>query len=206
MAVIDLDTTIQQCAGGLPPAIVRAIVSTESGFNPYAIGVVHGRLVRQPNNLAEAVATAVMLHQRGYNFSLGLGQVNKYNLKAHGLNYQTVFNPCNNIRAASRILMSCYQGALKRFGNKDQALSAAFSCYYSGNFKTGFRPDFKGQLSYVQKVTNNLQKGNYYQQRKPTQQSQPQTQRVKARMNLATMPVVQKEATSIQTTESKLLF
>jgi type IV secretion system protein VirB1 len=36
--------------------------------------------------------------------------------------------------------------------NEQQALRAAFSCYYSGNFTRGFRPDRQGEPSYVQKV------------------------------------------------------
>lgn len=156
---MDLTTTIEQCsvANDIPHSVMRAIIKTESGFNPFAIGVVGARLVRQPQNISEAVATAEMLHKKGFNFSLGLGQVNKYNLKAHGLNYRTVFDNCNNIRAASQILTDCYHRALKIF-SKDKAMSAAFSCYYSGNFKTGFKPDFKGQPSYVEKVNHNLGK------------------------------------------------
>ena len=55
----------------VPAAVMRHIVSVESGANPYAIGVVGGRLARQPKTLEEAVATARMLEAKGYNFSLG---------------------------------------------------------------------------------------------------------------------------------------
>lgn len=157
MTPADLNATIQSCvAQAVSPAVMHAIVSTESGYNQYAIGVVNGRLVRQPVNLAEAVATAKMLHERGYNFSLGLGQVNKFNLKSHGLNFETAFNPCENLRASSKILNNCYERALKQFKDSNTAQKAAFSCYYSGNFKTGFKPDFKGQPSYVNKITSKL--------------------------------------------------
>lgn len=157
MTPVDLDLTIQKCImPAVSPAIMHAIVNTESGYNQYAIGVVKARLVRQPTNLEEAVATAKMLHQQGYNFSVGLGQVNKSNLKAYGLNYQTAFNPCTNLRVASQILLNCHQRALKQFKDNSHALKAAFSCYYSGNFETGFKPDFKGQPAYVNKITSKL--------------------------------------------------
>ena len=65
----------------VPHDIMHHVVRVESSGNPYAIGVVGGRLQRQPKNLAEAVATAKMLEQKGFNFSLGLAQVNRYNLK-----------------------------------------------------------------------------------------------------------------------------
>jgi type IV secretion system protein VirB1 len=75
------------CVAQMPP-IMQAVVHVESSYNPYAIGVVHGRLVRQPHNAAEAVATAEYLSSMGRNFSLGIAQVNRYNLARYGLNYQ----------------------------------------------------------------------------------------------------------------------
>ena len=67
------------------PNIMQHIVRIESSGNPYAIGVVGGRLQRQPQNMSEAIATAKMLEKKGYNFSLGITQVNRYNLKKYGL-------------------------------------------------------------------------------------------------------------------------
>ncbi|RYF53068.1 MAG: lytic transglycosylase domain-containing protein, partial [Comamonadaceae bacterium] len=54
---------------------MRHVVHVESGANPFAIGVVGGRLVRQPRTLEEARATAEMLESKGYNYSLGAAQV-----------------------------------------------------------------------------------------------------------------------------------
>lgn len=139
----------QQCGNGVHPNTLQAVARVESGFNPYAIGVVKGSLKRQPRTLAEAVATAQSLHAQGKNFSMGLMQVNRYNLAVYGLNYQTVFDPCKNINAGAKILKSCFD----RAGGKGQeALQKAFSCYYSGNFKFGFKSDFKGQPPYVTKI------------------------------------------------------
>lgn len=139
----------QQCSSGVHPNTLQAVARVESGFNPYAIGVVKGRLQRQPRNLAEAISTAKSLHAQGKNFSMGLMQVNRYNLPAYGLNYETVFDPCKNINAGAKILKSCFD----RAGGKGQeALQKAFSCYYSGNFRFGFKSDFKGQPPYVTKI------------------------------------------------------
>ena len=130
----------------VPATVLQHVVRVESGFHPYAIGVVGGRLARQPRNLPEAVATARMLEQQGYNFSLGLAQVNRYNLRRHGHgSYEQAFTSCDNLRAGSRILQECYQ----RAGDWGKA----FSCYYSGNFTTGFRH------GYVQKVMAQMQPG-----------------------------------------------
>jgi type IV secretion system protein VirB1 len=132
---------VMDCQGLAVPAIVmQHVADVESSFNRYAIGVVGGRLERQPVNLGEAVATARMLASRGYNFSLGLAQVNRRNLARYGLaSYAQAFDPCRNLRAGSRILAECAARAGQDWGR-------ALSCYYSGDFGTGFRH------GYVQKV------------------------------------------------------
>lgn len=124
----------------VPNEVMHHVVRVESAFNPYAIGVVGGRLVRQPRNVSEALATVRDLEAKGYNFSLGLAQVNRHNLKKYGLvSYETAFQSCPNLQAGSRILAECYGRAGGDWGK-------SFSCYYSGNFVTGFRH------GYVQKV------------------------------------------------------
>lgn len=152
MDFIDLS---MQCAPTIHVQTMSALVKTESGFNPYAIGVVRGQLVRQPRNLDEAIATAESLDRKGYNFSVGYAQVNKHNFYKYGLNSKTAFEPCANLRAGAEILQGCFLTAKSSFGSEQAALRAALSCYYSGNFQTGFKPDFRGQPSYVEKVVGN---------------------------------------------------
>lgn len=136
------------CQGlSVPNEVMHHVVQVESAFNPYAIGVVGGRLVRQPRNLPEALATVRMLEGRGFNFSLGLAQVNRYNLGKYGLDsYEKAFEPCANLTAGSKILAECYHRAGGDWGK-------SFSCYYSGNFSTGFRH------GYVQKIYASLREG-----------------------------------------------
>lgn len=120
--------------------VMQHVVQVESGANPYAIGVVGGQLARQPRNMDEALATARMLESKGYNFSVGIAQVNRTNLGRYGLDsYRKAFNTCDNLAAGAQILANCYSSAHGDWGK-------AFSCYYSGNFTTGFRD------GYVQKV------------------------------------------------------
>ena len=80
----DFLTLAARCAPRVDAHTLAALVSVESGYNPYAIGVVGARLVRQPASLDEALATVGNLTRLGYNFSLGLGQVNRYNLTRFG--------------------------------------------------------------------------------------------------------------------------
>ncbi len=124
--------------------VMQHIVNVESGANPYAIGVVGGRLVRQPQNLGEALATVHMLDSKGYNYSLGVAQVNRANLGKYGLDsYEKAFQLCPNLSAGANILAACYANSGGNWGK-------AFSCYYSGNFTTGYRD------GYVQKVYDSI--------------------------------------------------
>jgi type IV secretion system protein VirB1 len=135
------DMDVMNCGDlAVPVAVMRHVVDVESSFNPYAIGVVGGRLLRQPAGLQEAIATARMLESRGFNFSLGLAQVNRHNLAKYGLSsYAKAFEACPNLRAGSRILADCRVRSGNDWGR-------SLSCYYSGNFADGFRD------GYVQKV------------------------------------------------------
>jgi len=142
----------QECAPTVAPQTMAAVVSVESGYNPYAIGVVGGRLARQPKSRDEAVATAQQLEADGWNFSLGVAQVNRYNLPKYQITYEQAFDACTSLRVGSKILEDCYVRASKRTPEPQAALHAAISCYYSGNFTRGFKPDVAGKPSYVQKV------------------------------------------------------
>lgn len=133
----------------VPVEVMQHVVNVESSFNPYAIGVVGAQLARQPRSLDEAVATAAELEREGFNFSLGLAQVNRHNLAAHGLDsYEQAFAICPNLAAGARILANCRGRAGGDWGK-------ALSCYYSGNFERGFRD------GYVQKVRASMQAAGY---------------------------------------------
>lgn len=150
--MLNLAMLAQQCAPLVDHRTLAAVVSVESSRNPYAIGVVDGHLVRQPRNLDEAVATAEALEQGGWNFSVGLAQVNKKNLEKNGVSYAQAFDTCRNLKLGAQILTDCYQRAKVTYPDQQAALKAAFSCYYSGNFTRGFKPDKPGDPSYVAKV------------------------------------------------------
>ncbi|MGH8118218.1 MAG: lytic transglycosylase domain-containing protein [Rhodanobacteraceae bacterium] len=137
--------TMMACANlAVAPQLMYHVAMVESNANPFAIGVVGGRLARQPRDLAEAIATARMLETRHYNFSVGIAQVNRANLARYGLDtYEKAFDVCPNLVAGSRILANCYRGA-------GGAWDKAFSCYYAGDYTTGFRD------GYVQKIVASL--------------------------------------------------
>ena len=139
------------CAPLVHPGTAQAIVATESTFNSNAIGVVAGRLERQPRNVDEAVATANALRAQGRNFSIGLAQINVRNLDRFGMSMVDGFDACKNLRAMQLVLGDCYERAGANDGSQP-SLRRALSCSYSGNFTTGFRH------GYVSRVVSNAQK------------------------------------------------
>ncbi len=141
-----------KCAPSVHPSTLKALVGNESTFNPYAIGVVGTHLARQPQSLGEAIATAQQLERQGKRFSMGLGQLLVTNMRAKGLDYPAVFEPCRNLQAISEHLAADYKKALATSSSEQEALRKAFSMYYSGNELRGFKPDHPGEPSYVEKV------------------------------------------------------
>lgn len=128
----------------VPAEVMQHVVQVESGGNPFAIGVVGGRLERQPRKLEEAIATARMLESKGYDYSLGIAQINRGNLSRYGLEpFEKAFDACTNVAVGARILAECYS-------RSDSDWGKAFSCYYSGNFTAGYRD------GYVQRVFASL--------------------------------------------------
>ncbi|EGG50647.1 conserved domain protein, partial [Parasutterella excrementihominis YIT 11859] len=64
----DFGELAKRCAPSVAEDTLRAIVKTESGFNPYAIGVVKGK-VKQPKAYHEAMSTIVELELSGADYS-----------------------------------------------------------------------------------------------------------------------------------------
>ena len=147
--MIDLAVLVLTCAPLVAQDTARALIQVESGGNPFAIGVVGGALVRQPANLPEALATVAALEAAGWNYSVGLGQINKRNFERYGLSPATAFEPCANLTAMQGILGECFSRASRRadrHATTQAALLDAFSCYYSGNFLTGHQHGYVGKI------------------------------------------------------------
>lgn len=200
--MIEFIALAEQCGSQVEPAVMASIVATESNFNPYAIGVVDGS-IKQPKNYVDAVKAVRLLRSQGRNFSVGLAQVNKVNFATYNLNERNMFDPCTNLRAASSIFAKCLQRANNKYGSQysyDGKLRLAMSCYYSGNFKTGFRADFKGQPPYVTKV---FSKVNGY--RNTRQQALPQSLPLTLPSNSNDLAAYAQNANKVNSVEKELL-
>jgi type IV secretion system protein VirB1 len=151
--LFQLSALVRTCSPEVAPETMAAIVEVESGGNPLAISVVGAKLKTPPTNAVEAVEVAQQLEALGKTFSVGMAQLPAKDLAKLGLTYETAFDPCENLKAASQRLVTCYQKAKKRsaFVEDQTALSDALSCFKFGNFKKGYQAP-KGTLSYVDQV------------------------------------------------------
>lgn len=150
--MLDFLVLAHECAPTVSPQTLSALVSVESSHNPYAIGVVDGRLDKQPTDKYEAQLVVRELEAANKNFSVGIAQINRYNLPKYGLSYNDAFDACKNLNVGAKILEDCYTRAVPKYATDQSALRAALSCYYSGNFTRGFQPDAPGKPSYVESV------------------------------------------------------
>ncbi|MDK4565484.1 transglycosylase SLT domain-containing protein, partial [Kingella kingae] len=119
-------------------------------------------------------AAVKALQSKGMNFSMGLAQVNKMHMSRFNFTAENIFEPCANVRAGAKIFNECHTSAKKRFGSTAHAIGAALSCYYSGNFTTGFKRWRNDKAPYVDSVRAQMKT---YAQR-PEQIGTPQLQKV----------------------------
>ncbi|EBN2844044.1 type VI secretion protein [Salmonella enterica] len=143
------------CAATIHPDISSAIARTESGFNPYAIAEIRpagehpsapGHVISHfPATRHAALHIISHIKSEGRRYSVGLMQITSTNFKHYGVTASDLLDPCINLSVYEKILTDCYQ----RGGTLERALS----CYYSGNFNTGQRPEaaFSG-TSYLRRV------------------------------------------------------
>lgn len=129
------------CSIDVSSHLLDPLIHLESGYNPYAIGVV-GSSVPQPRSLDSFIQTISHLDNHNKNYSIGLAQINIKNLNRFKIPVLDAVEPCNNIKISSVILKECYK--------KYNDIGKMLSCYYSGNGDTGFRRDFNNS-SYVER-------------------------------------------------------
>ncbi len=135
-----------QCAPGVAPATIAAIVQTESHGYELAINVNGlGRKVAQPTSVAQAIEVGRAYVAKGYSVDLGLGQINSRNMRALGLTWGTVFDPCTNIAAAGAVLAGNYHKVSAGL-HPQRALRIALSMYNTGSQSRGFSNGYVGRV------------------------------------------------------------
>ena len=123
---------LSTCAPRVAPLTMSALVAYESGANPNAIDDDTARHAYFPPNRAAAEALATELLAAGHSIDVGYAQVNSANFAALGLDVHAAFDPCRNVAAGGRILLSAYAAAVARYGSTPPPLAQALSAYNSG--------------------------------------------------------------------------
>lgn len=151
----------EQCQSQVPSSVIQSLISIESGGNDLALAVVGYSGFYQPKKLTFAIRLIKKLFRKGYSFSAGLMQINSQHYTHYNLNGFDVFDPCTNIKIGADIYADCYNRASKIYKNKTEREKHQYasSCYFSGNFKTGFK--FPKNKPYVQRFDEALTKYNF---------------------------------------------
>jgi len=125
----------------LDPALLHALVYTESRNNPYAIGWTDQTGLRHsqfPTSAGEAQAVITKFERAGQKYDLGLGQINSTNIvrlrRPLGLSWNDLLDPCHNLSATRFILHE----HLTKYGYRWQAIAG-----YNGSI---------GSTKYIQLV------------------------------------------------------
>lgn len=106
---------------GIPPKLLIAIAKVESNFNPYAINVnKDGKSIKvyYPQNKEQAYIVLNYLASHGYNYDVGIAQINVINIKDMGLDQYKLLDPCYNLEVSAKILKTLIQ----RYGLTWQAI------------------------------------------------------------------------------------
>jgi type IV secretion system protein VirB1 len=138
------------CAPLIHPVTMGAIISVESGGNPFAVSINYPQrlaalgwsipeIAAQPRTAAEATRLVSSLERQGFSTSLGLAQINTEHLREFGISYTQLFDPCTNLKLAERILLRCKQqvDALAMTVAPQQLIARTLSCYNSGSDTLG---------------------------------------------------------------------
>ncbi|HGY2281754.1 TPA: lytic transglycosylase domain-containing protein [Citrobacter braakii] len=164
-------TVAMQCAASVHPTTALDIARVESDLSPYAIAEIvpggKGVISHFPASRDEAVSLTGRLAAQGRRYSVGLMQITSTNFHHYGVTATDLLTPCVNLSVFERILTDCYRrgGTLKR----------ALSCYYSGNFQTGQRPEPAfNQTSYVQRIGYVVPSTREDRQSRPPERAKPE--------------------------------
>lgn len=154
MESLILSVLLATCAPQVHPTTAGALIEVESQRNPNAIGVVGGALTRQPKTRSQALATARALQAQGWDFSVGLAQINQRNFARLGLTLESAFDPCTNLNAMQVVLVECFDRTATAAPSNSRRVRDALSCYYSGNLSTGWRHGYVRKVVLASAILN----------------------------------------------------
>ena len=106
---MDLPSLILSCTAAIAPEVMSAIIDAESGGDGLLITAGEERF--HPEDEQAAIALAREMTAAGRRLHLGLAQMSSDGLSHYGLTLETVFDPCESLRAAEIAVMEGYVAA-----------------------------------------------------------------------------------------------
>ncbi|MBY5787609.1 lytic transglycosylase domain-containing protein [Rhizobium leguminosarum] len=130
MAVTFVDLA-QNCAPMVEIRTLAAVISLESGFQPFAIRINSGPpLERQPASKAEAIELATSFAADHQDIQIGLGGIGLEELRRLKLSISDAFDPCLNLKATATLLDGYYRLALRAGADAIRAENVMLQSYY----------------------------------------------------------------------------
>lgn len=143
----DIPVLLDQCAKSEHKQVLNALIKIESGGDPFVIHDNNGNSIFRSRTANEAIATAEGLVRQGHSIDMGLVQINSRNLPKLGMSISQVFEPCDNIKAASIIWGWGLKMAVDKYGEGQKATLAAVSVYNTGSLSAGFSTGYVGKVA-----------------------------------------------------------
>lgn len=145
-----------QCSPQVHPDSVFDVAKTESGLNPFAVAEIIPKAARaaaagksvithMPSSKEEAQRIVNAIEKKGRRYSVGLMKITSTNFRQYHTTAEQLFDPCNNLKIAEKIMLDCWQ----RYGK----LKNALSCYYSGDPMIGQKREKEFfDTSYIERI------------------------------------------------------
>jgi type IV secretion system protein VirB1 len=145
--VLTIAALLEQCAPQVSQVLMQALVRTESAWQPLAIGMDKAQgTVKQPETLAEAIATAKELAAAGRKFSVGLAQIHVSNVALYGMTWEQAFDACSNLAVGQKILWNFYHRASASGYSGVAAIWAALRGYNSGGVDRAVSDEYANRI------------------------------------------------------------
>jgi type IV secretion system protein VirB1 len=159
--MVAMAALLDQCAPQVSPVLMQALVRTESAWQPLAIGMDKAQgTVKQPETLAEAIATAKQLAASGRKFSVGLAQIHVSNVALYGMTWEQAFDACANLAVGQKILWNLYHRASASGYSGVAAIWAALRGYNSGGVDRAVSDEYANRIfAYMSSAPPQVQMG-----------------------------------------------
>lgn len=154
----DFNTLALRCAPSVSVDTLKALVKSQSNFNPYHLEVLHGDSGKnepapttraESTSFIEAMQSMAILTEAGQDFRIGLTGINQKLTTKYGVKPEQLLDGCTNLAVASVILGQCFSQTQKTQSNTSR-VTQALACFALENGQTGYA------LSYAQQLTGEL--------------------------------------------------